>query len=201
MADRGHPTVNLSITSGAVYIVRNPLDVAISYSHHLGTTVDRAIEIMGTIAYETPGGEKQSYELMGSWSEHVESWSGRPHRAIHVMRYEDMLAKSQETFAGLARFLLLLPSAEELERAIALSSFETLQSQEAVKGFREKSERTERFFRVGKAEQWKEVLSRRQIKRILADHGETMRRFGYVTADLEHLAGGGASYRPPTSSG
>ena len=28
--DRGHPTINFAVTSGAIYIVRNPLDVAIS---------------------------------------------------------------------------------------------------------------------------------------------------------------------------
>ncbi len=33
---RGHPTINFSVTAGAVYVVRNPLDVAISYAHHLG---------------------------------------------------------------------------------------------------------------------------------------------------------------------
>lgn len=200
MADRGHPTVNLSITSGAVYVVRNPLDVAISYAHHLSAPIDRAIQIMGRVAYETGGSERQSYELMGSWSEHVVSWSARPHRAIHVMRYEDMLAKPVETFGALARFLLLLPSKEELGRAIAMSSFEALRGQEDEKGFREKPEKAERFFRVGKAEQWREQLSQAQVKRILRDHGKVMERFGYVPAGMEAIAGGRAGYRPPKAA-
>ena len=32
----GHPTINMSITAGAIYIVRNPLDVAISFANHIG---------------------------------------------------------------------------------------------------------------------------------------------------------------------
>jgi hypothetical protein len=39
--DRGHPTINFSVTVGAIYIVRNPLDVAISYAHHLGRSLTR----------------------------------------------------------------------------------------------------------------------------------------------------------------
>src|ERR1043165_1277997 len=35
VVDRGHITINFAVTSGAIYIVRNPLDVAISYAHHL----------------------------------------------------------------------------------------------------------------------------------------------------------------------
>src|SRR5205807_10374247 len=46
MEDDGHPLVTLDVTAGAIYIVRNPLDVVISLSHHLGLSLDRTIEIM-----------------------------------------------------------------------------------------------------------------------------------------------------------
>jgi hypothetical protein len=42
----GHPTINLGVTLAAVYLVRNPLDVAVSYAHHSGHTVDHVIEFM-----------------------------------------------------------------------------------------------------------------------------------------------------------
>jgi len=42
--DRGHSTINFSVTAGAIYIVRNPLDVAISYAHHLGRSIDGQLE-------------------------------------------------------------------------------------------------------------------------------------------------------------
>ena len=41
--DRGHSLINFAVTSGAVYIVRNPLDVAISLSHHMNKTIDETI--------------------------------------------------------------------------------------------------------------------------------------------------------------
>jgi hypothetical protein len=43
LMDRGHSAINFSATAGAVYIVRNPLDVAISFAHHAGRPVDQTI--------------------------------------------------------------------------------------------------------------------------------------------------------------
>jgi hypothetical protein len=96
--DRGHPTINFSVTAGAVYIVRNPLDVAVSYAHHLAGSIDQAIDLVNTKNAETAVSDKQVYELYGSWSQHALSWTRKPHRAIYVMRYEDMLAEPHKTF-------------------------------------------------------------------------------------------------------
>ncbi len=34
--DRGYSTINFAVTAGVIYVVRNPLDVVISSSSHLG---------------------------------------------------------------------------------------------------------------------------------------------------------------------
>jgi hypothetical protein len=178
--DHGTPVFNFAVTSGAIYIVRNPLDVAISLSHHIGKTIDEAIELMGTPEVETPINEKRIHEIWGSWSQHVESWTRNPHPAIYVMRYEDMLAEPQKVFGDLARHLVLDADAKQLAEAIKRSSFENLKRQEEDYGFREKPDKAERFFREGRSGQWKEILSQQQIERIVNDHGELMRRFGYL---------------------
>jgi hypothetical protein len=178
--DRGHPTINFAVTAGAIYIIRNPLDVAISYAHHLGRSIDAAIELMNLKNMETAVTDKQVNELYGSWSQHVLSWTRKPHRAIYVMRYEDMLAEPHKTFGALAPHLLFKPTESELADAIDRSSFERLREQEEKEGFRERPEVAERFFRDGRAEQWKEVLTPKQIQRIVDAHGEQMKRFGYL---------------------
>lgn len=71
--DRGTPTINFAVTAGAIYLVRNPLDVAISFAHHMGTTIDFAIDRMAEDDLETSVTERASYEIYGSWSQHVES--------------------------------------------------------------------------------------------------------------------------------
>ncbi len=185
--DRGTPTINFAVTSGAIYLVRNPFDVAISFSHHMSSTIDYSIDLMGEDDTETGVTEKSIYEIYGSWSQHVESWTRRPHRTIYVMRYEDMIADPAKMFGGLARHLLLKPTPEQLQTAIDRSSFDTLRKQEDESGFREKPDNAERFFREGKAGQWREVLTRRQVRRIVKRHHVQMARFGYLTDDLKYI--------------
>jgi sulfotransferase family protein len=182
--DRGYSTINFAATSGAVYIVRNPLDVAISYAHHVGRPIDATISHMSLANTETDGSAIAVYEVHGSWSQHVHSWSRSDHRALHVMRYEDMLADPHAAFAALARHLLIDFTPRQLRKAVEQSSFARLAAQERKKGFRERPEVSDaNFFREGRAGQWKEVLTPAQVERIVNDHGEQMRRFGYLPLD------------------
>jgi hypothetical protein len=179
--DRGHSTINFAVTAGAVNVVRNPLDVAISYAHHANKSIDDAIERMSIAGLETTGSDRGIYEVQGSWSQHVWSWTRNQHRALHVVRYEDMLADPKKAFGAMARHLLFDPTRRELERAIERSSFARLQAQEREKGFRERSPAAaQNFFREGRAGQWKDVLTPAQVDRIVRDHGEQMRRFNYL---------------------
>jgi hypothetical protein len=178
--DRGVPTINLKMTAGAVYIVRNPLDVAISFAHHFGIDFDEAIRRMNRKGVETDITDTVAYEVYGSWSENVMSWTRKPHPAIYVMRYEEMLAAPHETFKGLAAHLLIDAKDADIEQALDLSSFEKAKEQEKAKGYRERPVQSRAFFREGRADQWRDVLTADQVGRIVAAHREQMARFGYV---------------------
>lgn len=167
-------------TAGGIYIVRNPLDVVISYSFHLDRTIDETMDIMAGVGYTSPTNEKAVFQIQGSWSENVYSWTKRPNTALHVMRYEDMLEHPSEVFGELATFLQLPVDRSRLEKAIAKASFKNLQEMEKEKGFRERPEHAEKFFREGKSGQWKHQLTLNQIKRIVHSHAEQMDRFGYL---------------------
>ncbi len=177
--DRGHSVFNFAVTSGAVYIVRNPLDVAISLAHHSGYGIDKAIETMAEEGTETLVGDTLVHEVWSSWSRHVSSWTRKPHPAIRVMRYEDMLADPQASFAGLARHLQLDATARQIALAIEHSSFDKLQEEEARSGFNERPEQAERFFREGRGGQWRDVLTPQQVEKVVGAHREQMARFGY----------------------
>src|SRR5690348_3224785 len=43
----GHALHNWQVSAGAIYVVRNPLDVAVSMTHHFGIGIDEAIERLG----------------------------------------------------------------------------------------------------------------------------------------------------------
>ena len=47
------------------------------------------------------------------------------------------------------------------------------------KGFREKPKAAQKFFRSGKADQWRDILTSEQVNRIVSDHRAQMERFNY----------------------
>jgi hypothetical protein len=175
----GWPLVNLEVTAGAIYMVRNPLDVAISYSHHFGISNDEGIDQLANPGTGTPTTDMIARQIYGSWSLNVQSWTQERSPTLHVVRYEDMVGEPFKTFTGVARFLGLDPPRDRLQRAIANSSFKILKAQEDERGFVERSQYA-RFFRAGQVDQWKGVLSEEQVDRIVAAHREQMERFGYV---------------------
>ncbi len=176
----GVPLITMAASAGAIYVVRNPLDVVISLADHYGLDLDGAIDMMASPNGASPTDERNVYEVYGPWHRHVESWTRAGHRMLHVMRYEDMLEKPFGTFGALANFLGLKPPRQRLDRAIKFSSFKVLQQQEKQQGFRERSMHSEKFFREGRAEQWRGKLSDDQIGRIVEAHREQMEKFGYV---------------------
>jgi hypothetical protein len=180
LEEDGCPLVNLEVTAGAIYIVRNPLDVVISFSHHNGRSIDEMIDFMGATSAQTIANAVNVYERYGTWSEHVASWTSTPSPTMHVMRYEDMLANPWKSFSGLVKFLGLNAPRPRIEKAIRLSSFRVLKEQEQRGGFRERPARMEAFFREGKAGQWRKILTPAQISAIVAAHREQMARFGYI---------------------
>jgi hypothetical protein len=176
----GVPLITAQYTAAAIYVVRNPLDVAISYAHHLDASIDEAIETMAEDGRWIDSHERGVYQIMGSWSENVETWTRSQRPSLLVMRYEDMLAKPTQTFARLVQWLSLPPDPDRLKRALDRSSFSALKQQEQEKGYIERPKNARSFFREGKAGQWRETLSPAQVARLVARHGPQMDRFGYL---------------------
>ncbi|HET7717027.1 MAG TPA: sulfotransferase domain-containing protein [Bauldia sp.] len=188
--DHGAPLINMSVSLGAVYIVRNPLDVAISYARFAGAPIDKAIEWMATSGFgfvrSRFDGHERVREIMGSWSENVASWVDPPHPAVLVVRYEDMLAEPYQVFSRIARHLQIKATRQQILRAMELSSFERLRAQESASGFKEKPQSGgESFFRSGRAGQWRETLSEDQVARIVAAHRPLMKRFRYLPSQSD----------------
>ena len=175
----GYPMMHQDLTAGAIYIVRNPLDVCISLSHHYGTDLDTTVDILADPSIGSKTNDKIVYEVHKSWSIHVDSWTNPLRPGLAVLRYEDMLNNPIKTFGGLTQFLGLNPPRKRLERAIERASFKTLRRQEDERGFKEKSPFAQKFFREGRAGQWRELLTPAQIDRVVASHKEQMQRFGY----------------------
>jgi aryl sulfotransferase len=180
----GEPLFPVDVTKVALYFIRNPLDVAVSFAHHLNTDIDRTIAIMNNPGYSFCQRSDRLYNQLRqrllTWSGHVKSWVDESSIPLMVMRYEDMKEKPVETFSMSAAFIGLNYSCDEIGAALNFVSFSRLKEQEEEKGFNEKSANTRSFFRKGIVGDWKNVLTREQVNRIIEAHGETMKRFGYL---------------------
>ncbi|MBO6635455.1 MAG: sulfotransferase domain-containing protein [Parvibaculum sp.] len=179
----GVPLHTMEVTAGGIYVLRNPLDVVISVSHHFGETIDEAIEHLSNEQYMAGNMDSHVFELHRSWSTHVKSWTENPSPQLLVVRYEDLLRKPRKYFKQVTSFLGLNPPPARLERAIRNSSFKALKAIEQKMGFKEKSKKADMFFREGRSEQWRDVLTPEQVRRIIGDHYEQMERFGYIPDD------------------
>jgi hypothetical protein len=178
----GVPLHNPDVSAGAIYVVRNPLDVSISMSHHFGISLDDAIDFLGRENCATGNTDLFVSELLGSWSLHVKSWADMEGPRILVLRYEDLLEKPAKWFGKVARLVGLDSDHERIQRAIRHASFASLASMEKRDGFVEVPIKGKHFFRAGRANQWRDILSREQVERIIAAHREQMARFRYLPA-------------------
>jgi len=153
------------VTAAAVYIIRNPFDVAPSYARHQGLDIDGAISMMMNpkALNTTP---HMIFDVIGRWDAHIASWTGAPGLPLHVMRYEDMVADPECAYRGLLGFLRTPVQDGKLRRALRATSFDALRKQEEAQGFRERPEQMERFFHKGKAGAWREELTPGQVARI-----------------------------------
>jgi len=101
----GVPLLTPAVTAGAICVVRNPLDVAISMSHHFAIDLDAAIDYLGDERSATGNSELFVSEFLGSWSAHVRSWADIEGPRILVLRYEDLLDKPAKAFGKVARLV------------------------------------------------------------------------------------------------
>ncbi|WP_114391672.1 sulfotransferase domain-containing protein [Oleisolibacter albus] len=179
----GLPLFPPEITSGCVHVVRDPRDVCLSLAAHNGTDIDDAIAQMADTDFHVGVGRRsgtdQVGEFRGSWSSHCESWLGTRLRRLTI-RYEDLVAAPLEGLGRVAAFCGRAASPEAVAAAVERTRFERLAEREAASGFLERPQGMERFFRAGRAGQWREVLSPAQIARIERDHGPMMERLGYL---------------------
>jgi hypothetical protein len=181
----GRPLIPPEATACALYFVRNPLDVCVSFAHHSGREeCAHTAKIMGDADYcfcnPTATEPNQLRQRLLTWSQHVLSWADATKIRVLVLRYEDMKRAPMESFGAAVRFAGLPEDSGRLARAIEFSRFEELSRQEQAGGFREKMPRAKSFFRKGEIGSWREKLSDELAAKIVADHAEVMKRFGYL---------------------
>lgn len=159
----GEPLIPNEVTAAAIYILRNPFDVALSYARHASTDVDTAIERMGA-RENIMGSPNHIYDVLGRWDEHIDTWVNASGLAVHLVRYEDLLSKPGPTMRQLLQqFLRVKVDAPKLAYAIKSTSFEAMRRQEEKLGFAERPAGMAQFFAKGQAGAWREDMTPAQV--------------------------------------
>lgn len=179
----GDPLIPLEVSRVAIYLIRNPLDVALSFANHNGQGVQDTIDKylcnpQGAMVKQFKAGN-QTKQLLGTWTMHVDSWISQSQIPVCVLRYEDMKDKPLETFCQAVEVMGLPYTEQQIQKAVELTQFELLKAQEKEKGFKEKAIRATSFFNQGKSGRWKSELTLPQIHKIMRFNEKMMRRFGY----------------------
>lgn len=169
-----------SLTRLAVYIVRNPLDLVLSYADHYGLPVATAAEAISSPSNKVVAGAGNVAQYLGNWSDHVSTWTRTRDFPVLTLRYEDAKDDPKAPFLKMLRRMGVPVDDARLERAIRFSSFGELRKQEDQTGFVERSHHAERFFRSGESGKWRTELPEEVVERICARHGRVMKRFGYL---------------------
>ena len=182
----GTHTITPDVTAGAIYLLRNPLDVAVSYSEFRGRDIDLTIDLMHQSGRELDRPSGAGYEVAGSWRENVESWT-KPHDRLVVVRYEDLIADPQAEFGRIVKFLKMNVTEEQIATAIADASFDKMKAAEQETGFIEYPLEGKSFFRSGRTGEWRERLTQEQVARIVRNNGALMKRFGYWLPEFDAL--------------
>jgi hypothetical protein len=182
----GEPIVSVAATRAALYVIRDPRDVAVSYAHHSGETLEwarRRLSDRGAAMSDRADRlEPQLRQRLGTWSEHVRGWVDDTPFPVAVVRYEDCVAAPVETFSRALRFAGLDVDDEAIEFAVEHAQFDRLRAAEGEHGFAERAPDAPSFFRRGPAGSWRDDLSADLAAAIAEDHREVMARFGYAAA-------------------
>lgn len=173
------------VACGAIVVVRDPRDIAVSLSHHLGTSIDQSIANLNSSDFclsETRDRPAlQLRQRLGNWSAHLGSWLDQDDLPVCLMRYEDLCRTPEVELRRALDFLGIEVSDDVVGAAVAAAAFGNLRAIEEAHGFIEwpRKERLGGFFRQGKSEAWRADLTPIQVSRIEMAHAAVMRRLGY----------------------
>jgi aryl sulfotransferase len=185
----GYPLISKIATAGVIYLLRNPLDVAVSLAHHGASPLEWIVRKMSEADFAFVDNPSRLHDQLRqrllTWSGHVISWVDEPDLSVLVVRYEDLKMDPVMVFNRVIRFCGLEEDPPRIEKAVRFSQFEQVKQQEDEHGFAEKMPAAQSFFRKGQVNSWREEMTPELAQTLIANHAAVMRRFGYLDENGE----------------
>jgi hypothetical protein len=180
-----YPFTNKLNTIGFIYLVRDPRDVVLSYSYHLNKSIEFTFNLMkqNSFGEVTHQGNSINEVMIGSWAEHYKSWKNYSSVKKIIIKYEDLILNTYETFFKIINYLNkingLTIDREMINKSIKNTEFLKLQNLEKKFGFKEKKKEGV-FFRKGKSGNWKNELDKKIAFQIEQAFKKEMKELKYI---------------------
>ena len=192
----GYKFTDLNNCLGAIYIVRDPRNIATSYSNHEQTSLDEAIErikrfrIIGGIK-DSKDRKSETITHVGSWSSHYASWKEfkKVDRYL-LIKYEDLLKDTEKTFSKVLNFIYKITKTKldldknKLKNVLKTTTFGNLKNLEKNSNFPEANTdlngKKITFFKYGPKNNWKDFLTSKNIKTLEDSFKKEMEELGYL---------------------
>lgn len=168
----------------AIYIVRDPRAVAVSWAHHNGISHSEAVDSMagrgelGSSAWFTH--DPHADRNPGEWTRHVASWRDQSDLPLLFLTYEQLSSDPVANLLTISKWLEMDANEEACARAVERCTFTRLAAREVSEGFIEAASADRVFFRRGLIDGWRDELSKELVTQVEADHGPLMRELGYL---------------------
>ena len=175
---------NDKVTGGIIHVVRDPRDVALSFSKHRGENIDATIDFMINKSAMFPFDGERITTFISRWDFHFLSW-----QKINVPKllitFEELFTDTKKTLNVIESFLKnelkidIDNTKNKIENIVQSTKFDELKDFEEKNGFNEATKNSS-FFRKGKIKQWEKELSKNHIKKIEKEFKPTMQKLGYL---------------------
>lgn len=175
---------------GAIYVVRDPRNVATSYAHHYSVDIDEATKRICNKGLFNVKTDLLPETYLSSWGNHYLSWKRKDLKVL-LVKYEDLIKDKKKSLINIFKFFETLGmnksvfNIAKLNKVIKSTDFQKMKELEKKKGFHEsaldpKTGKKKDFFNKGPNNNWENNLTDKNRKYIEENFKKEMQELGYL---------------------
>jgi len=179
---------------GAIYLLRDPRNVLTSIQNHYEFSKDEALEFMLNekkfIYNFHVKNDYSDFQFISSWEKNYKSWTLQNIIPVKVVKYEDLINRTFETFKEIILFIQNITGFEKnfdiikAKKTIQSTTFDKMKKLEKMEGFVEsvlsKNDTNKiPFFHLGPQNDWKNIFDQNYQKKINSIFEKNLRELNY----------------------
>ena len=180
---------------GGIYLVRDPRNIITSLQNHFELNKDEALKFMLSekkYLYDyNQANDFSDFQFISSWEKNYKSWTKQDIFPIKVIKYEELMNNTFETFKEIIIFIEKITKIEKIfieskaKNSIQSTSFNKMKKIEQSKGFNESvlsknQSKKIPFFHLGPKNDWKKILNEDFIKNATLKFKPLLTELNYI---------------------